>query len=413
MAKPKRLMSERMEALLDSPSSQLAKSMRAMDIVRTIEAPGIGEALRGQTEALSSIVDGDLGGGSALKALASSIAPAALADGGLGRTLEQISASVAPALASLPADRFVSIMEHSAFLGRTLSAPDTHRLTALLDIHETIGSRTFPTSWDFAVADLSRLPVTAILPDMPDRSLAGFAHLVRLGKAQRFTEPFSPSVRDLVDEELGEAAPTDDASRDGQVDEAPSEEVSAEAAGFNPNLVAFEEGTQHIVVEAAGFGFASLSGRTVSVEGAAPVTLAFDGFSWELLSLLEFELRRFVGTTMSTCHGSDWVARRMPPPMRERWTERGDDAVRAGEPRLAPIFYADLTDLKTIIVGRANWRDGFAAAFRNKEAVITAFDRLNPLRNARAHGRPLSKIGQVTLAVEAHGLLRAMGVPLS
>lgn len=116
---------------------------------------------------------------------------------------------------------------------------------------------------------------------------------------------------------------------------------------------------------------------------------------------------------MSTCHGSDWVARRMPPPMRERWTERGDDAVRAGEPRLAPIFYADLTDLKTIIVGRANWRDGFASAFRNKEAVITAFDRLNPLRNARAHGRPLSKIGQVTLAVEAHGLLRAMGVPLS
>ena len=82
---------------------------------------------------------------------------------------------------------------------------------------------------------------------------------------------------------------------------------------------------------------------------------------------------------------SNWWHIRIPEDVRLRAEERQKKAGSG----LSLIYYVDFPDYLKIIRRKDNWRDAFAAVFRDPEWVSVKLRELEPIRNALAHSRPL------------------------
>lgn len=249
----------------------------------------------------------------------------------------------------------------------------------------------------FAVLDPS-----AILPSMPDASVLGFSHLVRLERANAEFHPFGEEVTNLYDEELGDPVEFDE-------DDTPEERrEAARRSGFNDELTAFVFGQQTAAITVAGFEFTSLATLPLGTDDTHGVA-SYHAAADPILKRLEREAREFIVATLRGLAGEKWVKQRVPHAMRGRWHERRKAAVDAGQPECPIILYADFMDLCTLIVKADNWRDAFERHFQTSTDVQVAFERIVPVRNALSHTRPVLDSDVTMLAVEAFRLLRAMG----
>ena len=160
----------------------------------------------------------------------------------------------------------------------------------------------------------------------------------------------------------------------------------------------------------AGFKF-KLSEVRAPVSDNGDRTGNFDSQHRELLHQVEHRLRILVEAELRRVGGSKWIRKRVSEKTRTKWEERKqEDYDRRGD-SYALIYYADLMDLSDIICRKDNWRDAFLPKFKNREDFQVAVRRLNPIRHAIAHGRPLVDADQILLSSEALRLLRALGLP--
>ena len=124
-----------------------------------------------------------------------------------------------------------------------------------------------------------------------------------------------------------------------------------------------------------------------------------------VLCELERRLRIVVRDHLSSFIGPDWVRQRVPEDVRERWHKRQDEERADGRPVHDLIEYADFMDLPKIIAQSDNWRDVFQSIFHDRSEVAATFRRLNPIRKALAHSRPLSRTDVLTLTAETSRIL--------
>ena len=243
-----------------------------------------------------------------------------------------------------------------------------------------------------------------ILPNFPQQSITGFAHLSCLSEVAHAEDPFSKEASELVASELGSGV---QGHLYGDTDD---RDTAAIEAGLNPDLIAFPPSEYSEVLWEAGFKF-YLSTPMPIPQAIEPVEGAvFDSKCWRLMAEVEQRLRSIIETALNKQAGSGWVKRRVSESVRKRWKERQEEDRVNGRTVYALIQYADFMDLADVVSQSDNWREVFEPVFRNREDFVVSLRRLHLVRKAIAHNRPLSRYDVLTLANEATRILTALGI---
>ena len=250
---------------------------------------------------------------------------------------------------------------------------------------------------------LTKLTIPWVLKDYPALSVTGLVRLASLRDVVTEADPYTLPASDLYRHELGDPVPFNP-------DAAPEErEVTAIDSGTNPEVVAFPPAAYPSVLVVAGFEF-DLPRLYAPTSDGGDNTGVFDAHHRELLEQVEHRLRSLVATELSRVAGTRWIRRRVPENTRIKWDRRKQEDQYRRSDSYALIYYADLMDLSDIICRRDNWNDVFSAIFMDRDDFQVGMRRLNPIRRAIAHGRPLVRTDQLVLCAEAIRLLRALGV---
>lgn len=116
--------------------------------------------------------------------------------------------------------------------------------------------------------------------------------------------------------------------------------------------------------------------------------------SYKMLKRLETGLRECILGRLEKV-SKNWWRERVPPDVQERAELRKNKNEKQYpwhiEKDLPPIFYIDFTDYVKIITRRDNWRQVFEQVFKDKEIISAKLRELEPIRNAIAHVRELSR----------------------
>jgi hypothetical protein len=261
------------------------------------------------------------------------------------------------------------------------------------------------SAWECALAARMAAVDTAwAFPDHLGPSMLGFARLSRLSDAVHTAEPYAEPVGELVADELGVGAETD------QSDEPIARDMAAIEAGLRPELIAFPSEAYASVLTAVGFEL-HFKGLPVPQASEAPDPgAAFDPMHSLVLTQIEQRLRQFVETRLQALNGAKWIKQRVAESVRKRWMDRQAEERAAGRPVYSSIQYADFMDLADVIGQRNNWHDVFGATFGNRDDFTLSLRRLHPVRKAVAHGRPLGRADVLTLLSEATRIFRALGI---
>lgn len=261
------------------------------------------------------------------------------------------------------------------------------------------------SAWETRLnARMAAIKTPWVLHDRLKQSVIGFARLSRLSDAVHAPRPFSAPVRKLVADELGAGVETHPGQTASERDE------KAVKAGLNPDLIAFPPDTYSEVVFAAGFKL-RLTPMAVPQAIESPDSSAgFDPQHWRMITELEQRLRHIVQEHLRGLDGGNWMKRRVPEKMRNRWLNRQEEERTAGRPVFEPIQYADFMDLADVIGQADNWRDAFKPIFRNRDDFIVSLRRLHPIRKAIGHSRPIGRADVLILLSEAVRIFRALGM---
>ena len=233
---------------------------------------------------------------------------------------------------------------------------------------------------------------------------AGFARIARLHDCSTGSAPFGPQAVEIFDEELGQPIHFD------MNVESQDRDMAAIDAGLNPELIAFPRRVYSEVLFSAGFEIRIESLPDV-VSDSGDDSGVFDSQYYRLLAEIETRLRMIVKTELRRLIGDRWYKQRVPEKMRERWQERRETDQRERGDSYPIEFYADFMDLSQIICQKDNWRDVFQQYFMSKDDVQVSLQRLNPVRKALAHNRPLVRSDQLILVSEGSRVMAALGVP--
>ena len=236
-------------------------------------------------------------------------------------------------------------------------------------------------------------------------SVVGFSRIARLHDLSTGAEPFAPQAVEVFDEELGQpvSLATDEESED--------RESAAMDAGLNPEIIAFPARIYPRVLLSAGFEFSIEEIKDVQ-SNRGDKSGMFDPQHAVLFRQVEHHLRVTVETKLRGLVGERWYRSRVPGQTWKRWQERKEEDCRRRSDSFPLIFYADFTDLSEIICRKDNWKDVFRPLFVSKDDLQVSLQRLNPIRNAIAHNRPLVRTDQIILFCEAYRILTALGVQL-
>ena len=128
-----------------------------------------------------------------------------------------------------------------------------------------------------------------------------------------------------------------------------------------------------------------------------------------VLNEIEHYLRQLVERRLSSLEGSQWIERRVPAEVRQRWIKDQRREKRAGRPVHPLILYSRFSDLREIITDHNNWEEGFIDIFGNFDEVNVSLRRLRPVRNAIAHNRPLCSEEEAILISEGSWILGRLG----
>jgi|GEM_PF-6526674 len=229
-----------------------------------------------------------------------------------------------------------------------------------------------------------------------------FGGLAQFSDTVRFEAPFAEATNEAVVEELGAVI------NDDPEDTLKDREARYDAAGRNPSLVAFPEPAYDIVVVASGFVLefppAPAPQAIENVVGVQPIADVHHAAVRDI----ENHLRAFIVRHLSTVEPK-WEKQRVPGDMHRKWRER-QDVDRALKRAVYPaIYYADLAELGQVIAQNNNW-PVFQPFFETRDGLLVSLSRLTPIRNAIAHGRPLSQTDVLNIVAEGARIMRAVGV---
>lgn len=232
--------------------------------------------------------------------------------------------------------------------------------------------------------------------------LPGLEHVARLKEASQSPDPFSEVVGEIIAEELGTGPGDTPAGSDQNTDQnAVNHGMRAEFLLIRPDAVV-------PALQSVGFKFEFTStSLPTAIDGADPQA-AFDPENSRILWELEQQLRRLIAQSLSARYGENWPDARTSQSMLRRW-KKGQQRSRDERGQVLPlIYYADFMDLREIIVDEEHWKGVFEVVFRRQQDIDESFRRLQPVRNAIAHNRPLSRYDVLALWAEAARLLRAI-----
>jgi hypothetical protein len=264
------------------------------------------------------------------------------------------------------------------------------------------GNFSFPGTWEIELA--KRAAALGPSWEIGTNSAVGFAKLAHLSEAANYTAPYSQPVRELFEAELGNSRAGGDENTAEMRDEA------AIAAGLRPELIAFPSSNFPSIVIAAGF---KLLLPTISVPQAiesADSSAAYEAGNFDLLYSVEQRLRDSVESKLLGIVGPAWVRRRVPEAVRGRWQQRQSEERELRRTVYGLIQYADFAGLADVITRADNWNEVFQHIFLNKDDFRMSLARLNPIRRAIAHCRPLGRADVLTLVAEGARILSALGV---
>jgi hypothetical protein len=132
--------------------------------------------------------------------------------------------------------------------------------------------------------------------------------------------------------------------------------------------------------------------------------------SYETLHALEFQLRQLIEKQLSRISGNWWLERipddvRQNAELRKAKNERPMPwySLRKEEPL---ISFVDFNDYIKIIRRGDNWKQVFKDIFKDEEWISTKLKEIEPVRNAIAHSRSLTKEQRKRLELNAADIAR-------
>ena len=130
--------------------------------------------------------------------------------------------------------------------------------------------------------------------------------------------------------------------------------------------------------------------------------------AYQLIFVLETNLRSFIDEQMTQQFGHQWVMQRIPPEMHQEWQKRRRIAIDKGEVEQKLIAYADFTDYIDIICKKDNWKSVFERFFKRKSNIQESFTRLYPVRLSTMHSRVIIPEDLLLAHAEVRRILRAI-----
>ena len=116
---------------------------------------------------------------------------------------------------------------------------------------------------------------------------------------------------------------------------------------------------------------------------------------YKILQKLETKLRECIQTQLKTV-SNNWWKERVPKDVQEKAENRKTKNEKQWpwhtSKDLPLIFYVDFTDHVKIITRRDNWKQVFKGIFQDRETISVKLRELEPIRNAIAHFRELSRL---------------------
>ena len=136
-----------------------------------------------------------------------------------------------------------------------------------------------------------------------------------------------------------------------------------------------------------------------------------EGRPYKTMRELESKLRTFISSKLSRI-GPNWWVERVPDDVRRHAEERKAKNERlypwqSGHD-LDPIHYVDFPDYAKIILRRDNWEQVFSSTFRDKEIISAKLREVEPIRNAIAHFRTLSKYQEEKLELYSSDIMGSL-----
>jgi len=285
--------------------------------------------------------------------------------------------------------------------------------SALQDAVKQITLATSTNLIDFSITDryssqlrkvMSSMESPWVSLDAPSLSLQGIGVLTALSDTIQHRNPFEEPARELVDHYLGEAIELDEADDEIQAN------LDHIDAGMDAGLVSLSAPETGEVLELTGFKlivpYAPMP-KPVTSDGS---TLYYDPAYHAFIIQIEQQLRAHVDAKMKNEFGEKWIKARISSSLQDKWIGRRETGVSKGEPEFTLIHYADLIDLKDIIIGNKTWPSLFSNVFGVKEHFMTMMDRLYAVRNPLSHSRPISNGQRLHLHIEGVAILKALGV---
>ena len=187
--------------------------------------------------------------------------------------------------------------------------------------------------------------------------------------------------------------------------------------GFNDNLTDLPVDAFVEILDSSGFRRSDLPGP---VEGYGyPLPVFPDEETdddvpdenidaYQLIFVLETNLRRFIDEQMTQQYGHRWVKQRTPPNMHQEWQKKRRIAIDKGETEQELIAYADFTDYEQIICRKDNWESIFERFFKRTSNIQESFNRLYPVRRATMHSRVIILEDLLLAHSEVKHVLRAI-----
>ena len=243
------------------------------------------------------------------------------------------------------------------------------------------------------------------MEDHSDVSAMGFSRIARRYELLTDTELFAPQICENFEEELGQPVPFD---LDGQLEDREAIDVDA---GLNPKVVAFPVSAYPSTQFSAKFEFSVEVIRDVGSDNGDNSGV-FDPQHTSLFGQVEHRLRMTVESTLQDLVGNSWYRSRVPGHIFQKWRKRKDEDDRQRGDSYRLIFYADFMDLSDIIRRKDNWDDSFHRLFKSESELEVSLQRLNLIRKAIAHNRPLVRTDQIFLFCDSYKILAALGVRL-
>jgi len=115
---------------------------------------------------------------------------------------------------------------------------------------------------------------------------------------------------------------------------------------------------------------------------------------YKVLQKLETKLRECIQTQLKTV-SNNWWKERVPKDVQEkaelRKTKNEKQWPWHTSKDLPFVFYVDFTDYVKIITRRDNWKQVFKGIFKDRDSISVKLRELEPIRNAIAHFRGLSR----------------------